>query len=62
MKTGPTMKTQTEWQTAQARVMRDALETIVHWPVNANSEPDTMARAIENMQSLALAALTGHKR
>lgn len=52
----------TQWSAAQARVMRNALETIARYPVNENSDPDQMAVAITAMQSLALAALTGHKR
>jgi hypothetical protein len=50
------------WRYEQARIMRDALETIARWPANRNSEPDVMATAIEAMQALALSALTGHKR
>ena len=42
-----------------ATIRRDALTKIAEYPVNSNSEPDAMARAIEFMQDLALAALKG---
>jgi hypothetical protein len=58
----PANKTQAEWQTAQARIMRDALETIARWPFDEHTEPREMAKAIVAMQAIALTALTGHKR
>lgn len=42
-----------------ATIRRDALERIANWPVNANSDPETMGQALDNIKDLAFAALGG---
>lgn len=45
----------------QVRILREALEAIDKHPTNGNSEPDSMAEALEQIHALAKAAIEATK-
>jgi hypothetical protein len=45
----------------QVRILREALAAIDKHPTNGNSEPDSMAEALEQIHALAAAALEATK-
>jgi len=46
---------------SRVQILRDALEAIDKHPTNGNSEPDSMAEALEQIHTLASAALDATK-